>query len=538
MRATKNQLVFILFIVSSLMAVSIPPSFAAEWDERICETGNYTPLFLYGVWGSSNHDVFFAGDRGYIFHYDGSQCSVMWENPYTGKIENLYDIWGSSPFDVFAVGGNSGEILHYDGNYWTLTRQSTAEQQLYGIWGDSPKDVFAAGSGGVILHYDGYTWSEMNSGTTFTLYDIWGFAPDDVYAVGYGGTILHYDGERWNTVSFQGRKNLYGVWGSSNHDVYAVGDGPYVNQPSGSVFYSDGDTWLWNEKIRYSGRYLRGVWGSSPNNVFFVGGVGPLIGANSGVILHHDGVHTVVHDEPPGMVQNIWGSSGSDVYAVGFGYSILHYDGSGTVPTTTVSSNTTAPSTTTTSAPLIISTSTTSVSISTTIQLTTSTSIVAATTSTGIVTSTSTAGTAQTTTSVQPATTTSTVKLCPIVFIAAGDTEKLGMLRIFRDRILMNSAEGKEYVFNFYKHSPEITSIMITNPLLAVKAADVLNTYMPVIRSALTRGEISLTVIQNQEVISILDLIYREASPLLQQDLRQIKHAIQSGVICNTLNIK
>lgn len=500
------------------MVISTSFSLAAEWDERMCETGDYIPLFLYGVWGSSPVDVFFVGDKGYILHYDGSQCSVMGENPFTGKIANLYDIWGSSNTDVFAVGGNAGEILHYDGIKWTLIRKSMVDQQLYGIWGYSPIDVFAVGSGGVILHYDGETWSEMDSGTTFTLYDIWGTAPNDIFAVGYAGTILRYNGEIWNALSFQTYRNLYGVWGSSNHDVYAVGDGPYVNQPSGSVFYYDGKTSFWNERFRYTGRYLRGVWGSSANDIYFVGGMGPLVGANSGIILHYDGVNTpVVYGESPGMVHDIWGSAGNDVYAVGFGYRILHYDGSETVTTTIPTSSTTALSTTTTSIPL-----------------TTSTSIVAATTSTSIVTGTSTTSVVQRTTSILPTTTTSTVKLCPIIFLAEGEPEKLSALREFRDRVLMNTVEGRKHIIQFYKHSPEITSIMLINPSMAVKSKDVLNTFMPVIRSALTREKISLTVVQTQEIILVLDSIDREASPLLQQDLRQLKQSIQSGVIFNT----
>ena len=201
MRTTKNQSLFISIFVSLLIVVSIPFSTAAEWNERMCETGDYIPLALYGVWGSSPVDIFFVGASGYILHYDGSQCAVMWGNPFTGKIANLYDIWGSSKNDVFAVGGNNGEILHYDGVKWTLMRKALVDQQLYGIWGYSPQDVFAVGSGGVILHYDGETWSEMDSGTVFTLNDIWGTTPDNIFAVGNAGTILHYNGEMWSAAS-------------------------------------------------------------------------------------------------------------------------------------------------------------------------------------------------------------------------------------------------------------------------------------------------------------------------------------------------
>ncbi len=60
MRTTKKQALFILSFVYLLMVVSIPFSLAAERDELMCETGDYIPLSLYEVWGSSPVDVFFV----------------------------------------------------------------------------------------------------------------------------------------------------------------------------------------------------------------------------------------------------------------------------------------------------------------------------------------------------------------------------------------------------------------------------------------------------------------------------------------------
>jgi len=69
--------------------------------------------------------------------------------------------------------------------------------RLNGIWGSSSSDVFAVGMdldswNGVILHYDGSTWSAMTSGSSSLLHGIWGSSDSDVFAVGLLGTILHY----------------------------------------------------------------------------------------------------------------------------------------------------------------------------------------------------------------------------------------------------------------------------------------------------------------------------------------------------------
>jgi hypothetical protein len=56
------------------------------------------------------------------------------------------------------------------------------------------------GSGGLILHYDGTSWSEMTSGTS-SLSGVWGTSSSDIFAVGYDGTIVHYDGTGWSEMT-------------------------------------------------------------------------------------------------------------------------------------------------------------------------------------------------------------------------------------------------------------------------------------------------------------------------------------------------
>ena len=70
---------------------------------------------------------------------------------------------------------------------------SVAVNTLSAIWGTSSTDVFVVGAYGTILHYDGSTWSTMNSGFTFNLSAVWGSSSTDVFAFGTNG-ILHYDG--------------------------------------------------------------------------------------------------------------------------------------------------------------------------------------------------------------------------------------------------------------------------------------------------------------------------------------------------------
>ena len=56
----------------------------------------------------------------------------MWQNPLpTGN--SLLQVWGGSGSDVFAV-GHSGTILHYNGASWSIMDSGTSNW-LSGIWG-------------------------------------------------------------------------------------------------------------------------------------------------------------------------------------------------------------------------------------------------------------------------------------------------------------------------------------------------------------------------------------------------------------------
>ena len=66
---------------------------------------------------------------------------------------------------------------------------------------------------------------------------------------------------------------------------------------------------------------LYGVWGSSATDVFAVG--------DSGTILHYDGsAWSAMSSGTTNDLAGVWGSSATDVFAVGAGGTILHYDGS------------------------------------------------------------------------------------------------------------------------------------------------------------------------------------------------------------------
>ncbi len=284
-------------LLTLILSFLVNPAAATDWYEM--ESGTASPL--YGAWGSSATDVFAVGGSGTILHYDGSSWSAM----SSGTTNHLNEVWGSSATDVFAV-GTFGTILHYDGSSWSAMGSGTTNH-LNEVWGSSATDVFAVGGSGTILHYDGSSWSAMSSGTTSSLSGIWGSSATDVFAVS-SIRILHYDGSSWS-VMISGTSTLYDIWGSSATDVFAVGYNETILHYDGSSWTSmdDGMTMPW---------YYLTVGGSSSTNVF----------VGSEIIIRYNGSSWSFMRYLDGQViYSIWGSSDTNVFAVGSNGIILRY---------------------------------------------------------------------------------------------------------------------------------------------------------------------------------------------------------------------
>ena len=102
------------------------------------------------VWGSSATDIWAVGEKGAIFHFDGSSTT---SHAITGMTKHLYGIWGSSATDIWAV-GKDATIVHYDGTGWSLVTPPTGvNTDLNAVWGTSGMDVWIVGENGTILHY-------------------------------------------------------------------------------------------------------------------------------------------------------------------------------------------------------------------------------------------------------------------------------------------------------------------------------------------------------------------------------------------------
>lgn len=253
-----------------------------------------------------------------------------WENPLPqGNL--LKSVWGPAENDIHAV-GYSGSIIHYNGVSWSEV-QSPTKQHLNDIWGSDANNIYAVGetiggsSGSIVLHYDGVSWSELSIGSDQTLYSVWGMNANDIYAGGWNGRMYHYDGVQWSLVSTGSNKHIYNIWGNAQDDVFAVG-------ADGTIRHFNGTFWSGMTVPASALTFqLKDVWGTSANNVYVVGGKYENSSYHA-IILHYDGVQwTEVLNNTGYQLSSLSGVASDFIFATSDGATggdpvILQFDGS------------------------------------------------------------------------------------------------------------------------------------------------------------------------------------------------------------------
>ncbi|MBF0451868.1 MAG: C10 family peptidase, partial [Candidatus Magnetomorum sp.] len=179
------------------------------------ETGWFMTEKISGIWGSSEFDVFAIGKNGFYKRND-----MIWEEIWSGDPTLvLTAIFGISDGEIYFA-GNQGSIFHYDGFAVTqMTNNSAA--YLFDIWGNT-NVLYAVGELGTVLKLEGDTWTEIESGSTHTFYSIWGHSENDIYVVSKESEIFHYDGNVWSDIESSTRRPLKAIWGDGQ-DIYIVG---------------------------------------------------------------------------------------------------------------------------------------------------------------------------------------------------------------------------------------------------------------------------------------------------------------------------
>lgn len=208
---------------------------------------------------------------------------------------------------------------------WVRAAKPVGLGDVHDVWGVDGRTIFAVGQeaereASAVARYDGVAWTSMAVPfTTGALLGVWAGALSDVFAVGEAGRVLRYNGQSWVRLYAGTGATLRDVWSSgADGDVLVVGD-------DGTVLRFARGTTSWTPEPLPAevgaDVDFRGLWGSGPDDVFAVGA--------GGTVLHYDGAgwQRQAQGLTTAELVAVWGSGPDDVFAVGTGGTVLHYDG-------------------------------------------------------------------------------------------------------------------------------------------------------------------------------------------------------------------
>ncbi|MBI2568401.1 MAG: hypothetical protein HYV63_15370 [Candidatus Schekmanbacteria bacterium] len=195
----------------------------------------------------------------------------------------------AGPGESYVAGDNGFVFAEEPGRWWPASVNAFGYEEalpaLVGAWVDADASIYAMADDGLALVYDGAEWAAdpgitgtFRPETSIRVGGFWAGGARDMYAtaVAYSGQhrmceVLHFSGQ-WETAYAHADEStceLGGVWNDGRGFVAAVGSRA-VTGASGS--------WSVDDPAAVS---LVAVWGSSRSNVFAVG--------DGGAIFYFDG---------------------------------------------------------------------------------------------------------------------------------------------------------------------------------------------------------------------------------------------------------
>jgi hypothetical protein len=275
--------------------------------------------------GSGVNHVDFKVDGNTVCSTTGNTYSCTWNS--TGVTNDSSHTFTAVAYDVAGnVSDPSSSTATVHNTVLTGTWRSVASpttKNLKAVWASAPDNVYAVGEAGTIVHCTGSNpCSLVTPITSNNLNGIWGSSSNDIWVAGDNGTILHFNGSSWSTVTSPTSRYLTSVWGlDANNVVMTAAGGAGAN----TMIFWDGANWA---AFPFMNDSLLSVWGTSNSNIWAVG--------YAGIIDHWNGTNwtrwSFVSSE---MLLTVWGASADDAWIGGDRGNLFHWTGSGwnTIPT-------------------------------------------------------------------------------------------------------------------------------------------------------------------------------------------------------------
>ncbi|HRI46541.1 MAG TPA: hypothetical protein PK559_05495 [Ignavibacteriaceae bacterium] len=186
----------------------------------------------------------------------------------------IYAIYAFDSTNIYFSDG--GELIHFDGQ--TYKQDCTVNQLLTGrinkIWGKSSSDLYVAGINGALVHYNGSSWTKLESGTTLDINDIHG-ANGEILCVAanvlgsFDLDILRIKNQNVDKLPKADMSSyMSGIWYDGHQKYYVAG---------GGIWKSYKDEIHWKTEPRTRTYYLIGIDGFGVNSIVGVGSFGEML---------------------------------------------------------------------------------------------------------------------------------------------------------------------------------------------------------------------------------------------------------------------
>lgn len=146
------------------------------------------------------------------------------------------------------------------------------------MWGSSSNDLYAVGSNGNIAHYNGSSWTKIESGTTTNINDAWGvfengtstvYCPvSSVFNPPQDKKILKITSDKVDSISWKKDRIVYSCWTNNKNFLFVGGEGVFVNKFG---------TW---DQITLPAITTNSIRGNDVNDVFAFGSLGTIFHFN------------------------------------------------------------------------------------------------------------------------------------------------------------------------------------------------------------------------------------------------------------------
>ena len=108
---------------------------------------------------------------------------------------------------------------------------------------------------------------------------------------------------------------------------------------------------------------------------------------------------------------------------------------------------------------------------------------------------------------------------CPIEMMLPSNVQMLSLLRNYRDKVLMKSAEGRAYVKRYYEHAPEIVTMLLLNRDIRSMAFSAVNALAPSLEKIVADKGSGLSGSQYRRIESLLGKMKKVSSQRLRNTL-------------------